>query len=92
MTKPAHILAVLAAIAALSIPTANQNADALLDRANGVETGYTPRQVMRLIAAVLLGKSSNGGKTYRDITDSKVRVTGTLDGSNNRTAVTLDAT
>lgn len=75
-----------------NLPTANENADALLDRADGVETGWTFRQVLRLIASVLCGKSSNGGKTFRDLPDTKARVTATVDASFNRTVVTKDAT
>lgn len=85
-----------AAPAAVSdIPTANQNADALLDRAAGIETGRTLRQTMRLIASVLLGKVSGAGtgtEVFRDIGDTKDRVTATVDSSGNRTAITLDAT
>jgi hypothetical protein len=46
-----------AAPAAVSdIPTAAQNATALLDTANGIETSLTPRQALRLMAAALAGK------------------------------------
>lgn len=82
-----------AAIAALSIPTANTNADALLDRANGIETGLTLRQALRIVAAVLAGKSSGhpGSPVYRDINDLKDRVVATV-SSGNRSVVTLDLT
>ncbi len=75
-------------------PTANANADALLDRAAGVETGMTFRQAMRLISSVLLGKIANSAtttNTFRDINDSKDRVVSTVDSDGNRSAVTLDA-
>lgn len=87
--------ATLAAIAALSIPTANQNADALLDRSAGVETNFTLRQTLRLMASVLLGKVSGGATVtniFRDLNDTKDRVTATVDEDGNRTAVTKDAT
>lgn len=73
------------------IPTANQNADALLDRSAGIETGYTPRQTIRLMAAVLLGKSSGhpGSPVYRNMPDTADRVTATV-SSGNRSAVTLN--
>lgn len=77
--------------AVTDIPTAAQNAAGLLDLASAIE-GYTPRQLARLIAAVLLGKSSNGGATFRDLADTKARVTAAVDGGGNRTAVTRDAT
>lgn len=81
--------------AVADIPTANANADALLDRANGIETGWTLRQAMRIALSVLGGKASGQDTTtgkFRDVTDAKDRVTATLDGAGNRTAVTLDAT
>lgn len=67
-------------------------AAALLDLAAGVETNLTPRQLLRLIAAVIAGKSSGGGGTYRDYNDTKNRIVATIDGGNNRTAVTRDVT
>jgi hypothetical protein len=74
---------------------ANTIADALLDRTAGVETGLTVRQAFRLWASVLLGKLSGGGtatEVFRDVNDTKDRVTATVDASGNRTAVTKDAT
>jgi hypothetical protein len=77
------------------IPTADANADALLDRANGVETGITLRQSLRLALAALAGKLSGAATTtvtIRDANDAKARITATVDADGNRTAVTLDAT
>lgn len=65
---------------------------ALLDLVDGVETGWTLRQVLRLMAAVLLGKTTNGQKTFRDLGDTKDRVVSTLDADGDRTALTRDAT
>lgn len=76
------------------IPTANTNADALLDRAAGVETNRTLRQALRLILAVCTGKASGLNTTtatYRDTNDSKNRVVATVDVDGNRSAVTYDA-
>lgn len=56
------------------------------------EGSETVQELLRLMRAVLVGKSSGGGAVYRDAADSKARVTATLDGSGNRTAVTVDAT
>ncbi len=75
-------------------PTANANADALLDRSAGVETGLTFRQAMRLISSVLLGKvtgAATATNTFRDTNDTKDRVVSTVDTDGNRSAVTLDA-
>lgn len=77
-----------------ALPTANANADALLDRTAGVETGITPRQGMRLMVATLVGKLSGAATTtvtIRDTTDAKNRVVATVDADGNRSAVTLDA-
>lgn len=76
-----------------SVPTANQNADALLDRADGVETGLTFRSALRLFAAALVGKSSGLSTTsaaYRDVNDTKNRIVATVDVDGNRSAVTKD--
>lgn len=85
-----------AAPAAVSdIPTANANADALLDRANAVETSLTLRQAMRLMSAALAGKLSGAATAsvvIRNVGDSKDRITATVDANGNRTAVTTDAT
>jgi hypothetical protein len=65
--------------------------DAVLDEA--VEGAVTLRQAMRVLLAVLAGKSSGapaGPIVYRDIGDAKDRVTGTIDSSGNRTSVTVD--
>lgn len=72
----------------------NSIADAILDRAAAVE-GYTPRQLLRLFAAVLVGKADGLATTtahYRDVADTKNRITATVDADGNRTALTLDAT
>lgn len=76
------------------IPTANANADALLDRAAGVETGLTVRQAFRLFAAALLGKANGlgtGTAIFRDTNDTKDRINASVDADGNRLAVNLDA-
>lgn len=79
-----------------ALPTANENADALLDRSNAVESGVTLRGWLRVVGAVLLGKASGGGtgtETFRDMeADSKDRVISSNDQDGNRSAVTLDMT
>jgi len=75
-------------------PTADENAAALLDLANGVETGWTVRQIMRILASALAGKSSGhstNAPVYRSITDGKNRITATVT-ADGRTAVTADGT
>jgi hypothetical protein len=84
-------------IAALidALPTAAENAAALMDLANGVETSITPRQALRLILAAAAGKLSGAATTtvtIRNVGDSKDRITATVDADGNRSAVTTDAT
>lgn len=58
-----------------------------------VEGSTTLRQAMRLALATLGGKADGLATTtvhYRDLADSKNRVTATVDADGNRTAVTLD--
>lgn len=81
----------------LAADAANEIADALLNRANAIETGLTPVQAIRLIAAVLAGKISGGGTgtvTVRNaVSDSKDRIVATTpDANGNRTAITVDLT
>lgn len=81
--------------AALSTGAAQEIADQLLDRADGVETGLTLRQWLRLGASALFSKASGLETTtavYRDFGDAKARITATVDADGNRTAVTTDAT
>jgi hypothetical protein len=68
-------------------------ADAVLDDA--VEGSETLRQAVRLMRAALVGKLSGAATTtvtIRDAADSKARITATVDGDGNRSAVTTDAT
>lgn len=68
--------------------------DLVLDEV--VEGTITTRQALRLMLSVLTGKSSGGGTgtiVFRDVGDTKNRISATIDGSNNRTAVgTRDGT
>lgn len=80
-----------------ALPTGNENADALLDRANAIETGLTLRQAQRLIAASTAGKLSGlpdgTPAVFRNaVADSKARITATTDADGNRTAITWDVT
>lgn len=75
------------------IPTAAAIADAVHDEA--VDGTVTFRQSVRLANAVLGGKASGLETTaavYRDLADTKDRITATVDVDGNRTAVTRDLT
>lgn len=62
--------------------------------ANGVETGYALKDALRLIFSALCAKVSGlpGSPVFRDVPDTKARITATTDSNGNRSAVTLDAT
>lgn len=57
-----------------------------------IESGYSAQEVMRLIAAVTAGKSSGGpgNPVFRDLGDTKDRVSGVATSQGDRTAVTYD--
>ncbi len=68
--------------------------DEILDRTDGVESGFTLRESFRLILAASAGKLSGADSTtvtIRDINDSKDRITAIVDESGNRTSVVADA-
>ena len=70
-------------------------ADALLDRADGVETGETPRQTLRLLRAANVGQSDgfpDGPVHFRDKANTKNRITALTDADGNRTAISTDPT
>jgi hypothetical protein len=59
-----------------------------------LESGKTGRELMRLFAAALLGKVSGldvNTPAFRDLADTKNRISATTDASGNRSAVILDA-
>jgi hypothetical protein len=77
------------------IPTANQNADALLDRAAGIETSWTVRQGLRVMLASMAAKLSGAATStvsIRDVGDTKDRIVATVDANGNRSAITYDKT
>lgn len=67
--------------------------DAILDEV--VDGGYTVRQLMRGFASALMAKLSGADinlPVFRDLADTKDRISATTDAAGNRTAVTLDLT
>ncbi len=78
---------------ALTSGERNSTADALLDRANAIDTSITLRQALRVVLAATGGKVSGAATTtitFRDTADSKNRIVATVDADGNRSAVTLD--
>jgi len=79
----------------LQLTTAERNAiaNAILDQANGVEASVTMRQALRLLIAVMGGKTSGGGTTtitFRNLGDTKNVVVSTVDSNGNRNAATYN--
>jgi hypothetical protein len=54
------------------------------------EGGYTAQQALDLIFAASVGRSSSSGTIFSTPNNNATRVTATVDGSNNRTAITLN--
>lgn len=75
------------------IPTTSQIADAVLDEV--YEGTSTLRKWLKVAASVLWAKSSGGGTgtlVFRDVPDTKARVTATVDANGNRSAMSVDET
>jgi hypothetical protein len=71
-------------------------AEALLDTVDGIESSITVREALRIILAVVAGKTTIVGDsppvvTFRNTTDTKNRVVAQMSGSQ-RTSVVLDKT
>jgi hypothetical protein len=83
-TEVAQIIADIAALNDISV-------NDILDQVNGVETGLTPRQALRLICSTTGALMSGGGtgtETFRNaVANSANRVIATVDASGNRTAI-----
>lgn len=77
-----------------SAPSAEDNAEMLLDLPDAVENNLTVRQALRLVAAVLAGELSGADTNTVTIKDGGqndiTRVTATVDEDGNRTAVDVD--
>jgi len=77
----------------LATDAAAEIADAVLDEV--IEGTRTLRQILRGFSSALLSKLSGAAtatNTFRDIDDTKARITATVDADGNRTAITLDLT
>jgi hypothetical protein len=86
-----------AAIATDAIGSAELAAGAATEIANAVKAAvvesqgsYTLQQALSIILSVCAGMTSNGGNTLKTPDGVATRVTATTDGSNNRTAMTLN--
>lgn len=76
-----------------ALPTATENADALLDRSNAIDAGLTPRHALELAAASVLQKLTGAGtgtERVRNFSDTADLATVTVDGSGNKNAIIYD--
>ena len=65
-------------------------ATSLLDLTDGIETGFSLRHALRLIAAILAGKVSGAGsgtEVFKGLDGTTVRCTVTVDPVGNRTSI-----
>lgn len=83
----------LAPAAVSDIPSASAIATSVLTLANGVEPGWTLQESMCIILSAVAGLSNShelNTPKYRDMADSKDRISATVDINGNRTAVVRD--
>jgi hypothetical protein len=79
-----------------SIPSSitDLNDISVVDIIAGIADGsYDLQDMIRIMFAALAGKSAGGGTstiTFRDVADSKNRISATVDSNGNRTAISLD--
>lgn len=80
----------------LATTAVTEIANGLLDLTDGVETGLTPRNALKLAAAGTGGKISGAATTTvtlrNAVADSKNRMIATVDADGNRSAITYDFT
>ena len=94
MVVPANVWDSMFGSAVLNVNVSTMSSaavDVILD--DPVEGSFTMRQLLRLMAAALFGKASGGGTatiTFRDLGDSKNRITATVTANGDRTTVVLD--
>jgi hypothetical protein len=94
MVVPANVWDSMFGASTLNVNVATMSSgavDSILDEP--VEGAYTMRQLLRLMASALFGEASGGGTatiTFRDLGDSKNRITATVTANGDRTTVVLD--
>ena len=74
---------------ALAADATTQITDDIMAEIVETQGSYTVQQVLSIVLAVLAGESSSGGATIATPDGVATRVAATVDGSNNRTAMTL---
>lgn len=86
--------ALTGAISRSTLTQADINAIATAVWAEILESSYSSGDLLRLIAAMAAGKVSGAGtgtEVFRDASDTKTRITATVDAAGNRTAISIDA-
>ena len=76
-------------VQALPAVTAQTIADTTLATTVETEGSYTLKQVLSIVLAVLAGRSTDSGLTFKTPNNNATRVQATVDASKNRTAMTL---
>lgn len=73
----------------LALPTYAGIADGLADAIMETEGSYTFQQIMSLVLAAVAGVTASGGTVLKSPNGVATRITATVNGSNERTAMTL---
>lgn len=67
----------------------NDIAEAVDDQVIEVNGSITRQQAESLVLAAVAGRTSGGGLTFKDPSNTSNRIVGVVDGSDNRTSITL---
>jgi hypothetical protein len=73
----------------LALPTYAALRDAIFDVVIETAGSYTAQQALSILLAALAGQTANSGTTLKTPNGASTRIASTIDGSNNRTAMTL---
>lgn len=73
----------------IALPTYSSLRNTLFDKVVETAGGYTVQQVLSLALAALAGQSTGGGTTLKTPDGSATRIAATINGSNERTAMTV---
>ena len=78
-----------AARVTVGLPTYAALREALFAKVVEVQGSYTVQQVLSIVLAAATGVTSSGGSVFKTPNGVATRISGTVDVSNNRTAITL---
>jgi len=73
----------------LALPVYDALRDALFGKVVEIEGSYTAQQVLSILLSFAAGQTTNSGTTLKTSDGAATRIAATIDGSNNRTTMTV---